>query len=197
MLTRRICFLLILCTVCAHSVFGQGDYTKHEMGGFVSLFGLDTKGAFNNDKSRDGFFGFNSQGVRNFSRFWGLKADLSYFQRQFEAGNADLTSRLFQIAGGIKFQDNAITTRFRPFAQALVGIAHASKLPRVSQDDSSGRLVSVLSGAGPAFGLGGGLDIRLTRKLDLRALQIDYNPVRLKDETFQNVRLGIGVNFRF
>ena len=197
MLTRRICFVLILYSCCAHHVFGQSDYTKHELGGNVSVIGVDTKGAFNNDKSRDGIFGFNLQGAYNISRFWGLKADFSYFQKQFEAGTADLTSRLFQIGGGIKLQDNANTTRFRPFAQALIGVAHASKLPRVLQENSSGRLVAVLNGTGPAFALGGGLDIRLTKKLEFRALQIDYNPVRVKDEWFQNVRLGIGLNFRF
>ena len=197
MLTRRICFLLILHTCCAHHVFGQSDYTRHEVGGNVSVIGVDTKGAFNNDKSRDGLFGFNLQGAYNISRFWGLKADFSYFQKQFEAGSADFTSRLFQIGGGIKLQDNANTTRFRPFAQALIGVAHASKLPRLLQENSSGRLVAVLNGTGPAFTLGGGFDIRLTKKLELRALQIDYNPVRLKGESFHNVRLGIGLNFRF
>ena len=197
MLIRRTCFLLILLTCCAHHVFGQSDYARHEVGGNFSVIGVDTKGAFNNDKSRDGFFGFDIQGGYNISRFWGLKADLSFFQKQFDAGNADLTSRLFQIAGGIKLQDNANSTRFRPFAQALVGVAHASKLPRALPENSSGRVVTIRSGAGPAFVLGGGLDIRLTRKLELRALQIDYNPVRLKGETFQNARLGIGLNFRF
>jgi hypothetical protein len=56
---------------------------------------------------------------------------------------------------------------------------------------------SVREGTGPAFALGGGLDIRLTKRLELRAFQIDYNPSRIKEETFQNVRLGIGLNFRF
>jgi hypothetical protein len=178
-------------------VFGQSDYAKHELGGNDSIAGADTKGPFNNDKSDDGLYGFTIQGGYNISRFWGLKADFSYFQRQFETGNADLTSRLLQIAGGIKLQDNANTTRFRPFAQALIGVAHASKLPRLLQESSSGRVVSVLSGTGPAFALGGGLDIRLAKKLDLRVLQVDYNPVRLKGESFQNVRIGIGLNFRF
>jgi hypothetical protein len=197
MLIRRICVLLILYACCAHYVFGQSDYSKHELGGNVSVVGADTKGAFNNDKSRDGLYGFNIQGGYNVSRFWGIKADFSYFQKEFEAGNADLTSRLFQIAGGIKLQDNANTIRFRPFAQAFIGVAHASKLPRLLQESTSGRLVSVISSTGPAFVLGGGLDIRLTRKLELRGLQVDYNPVRLKGESFQNVRLGIGLNFRF
>lgn len=194
---RRIGFLLAIYTCCAHYVFAQTDYTKHELGGMVSIVGADTKGAFNNDNSRDGLYGFNFQTAYNITRFWGLKADFSYYQKHFEAGNEDLTSRLTQIMGGIKLQDNANTTRFRPFAQALIGVAHSSKLPRVLQNNSSGKIVTVISGTGPAFALGGGVDIRLTRRLELRALQIDYNPVRAKGESFQNVRLGIGLNFRF
>ena len=112
-------------------------------------------------------------------------------------GSVVPTTRLTQIMGGIKLQDNANTTRFRPFAQALIGLAHSSNLPRVLQQTSSSRTVTIISGTGPAFVLGGGLDIRLTRKLDLRALQIDYNPIWAKGETFQNLRIGIGLNFRF
>ena len=178
-------------------MFAQSDDAKRELGGGVSIVGADSKGAFNNDESRDGLYGFYIQGAYNISRFWGLKADFSYFQKQFEAGNIDLTSRLSQITGGIKLQDNANTTRFRPFAQTLIGVAHTSKLPRILQENLSGRVVSAISGTGPAFVLGGGLDIRLAKKLELRALQIDYNPIRIKGESFQNVRLGIGMNFRF
>src|ERR1044072_3486734 len=122
MLTRRICFLLILYTCCAHHVFGQSDYAKHELGGTVSVIGADTKGAFNNDKSRDGLFGFSIQSAYNISRFGGLVGEFSYYQKKFEPASVfPKSSRLTQIMGGIKLQDNAITTRFRPFAQALGG----------------------------------------------------------------------------
>lgn len=160
------------------------------------IAGADTKGAFNNDNSRDGLYGFDFQGAYNISRFWGLKADVSYFQHRFDLGTSDLTAKLFQLTGGIKFQTNAYSTRLRPFGQALVGVGHASDMPRVLQS-SSPKTVNVLSGTGSAFVLGGGIDIRLTRNLDLRALEIDYNPHRLQGETFHNIRLGIGVNFRF
>ena len=86
--------------------------------------GADTNGAFNSDKSRDGLYGFNVQGGYNISRFWGVKADFSYFQKYFEAGFASIDSKLTQMMGGIKLQDNANNTRFRPFAHALVGLAH-------------------------------------------------------------------------
>ena len=99
--------------------------------------------------------------------------------------------------GGIKLQDNKNTTRFRPFGHALVGVAHASDLPRIVRDGSTLVTFSVRDGTGSAFALGGGLDIRLTKRLELRAFQIDYNPSRIRGQTFQNVRLGIGLNFRF
>jgi opacity protein-like surface antigen len=197
MLMRRICFVLAFCAYCAHSVFAQSDYARHELGGTASVIGADTKGAFNNDNSRDGLYGFSIQSAYNISRFWGLKGEFSYFQKQFVPGNVVPTSRLTQLLGGIKLQDDTNTTRFRPFAQALIGVAHTSNLPRVLQVASPSRTVNLITGTGAAFALGGGLDIRLTRKLELRALQIDYNPTSAKGETFQNVRIGIGVNFRF
>lgn len=178
-------------------MFGQSDYARREVGGSVAIVGADTKGAFNNDNSRDGLYGFDAQGAYNISRYWGLKADVSYFQKRLEAGTSDITAKLFELTGGIKFQNNAYTTRLRPFGQALFGLAHASDMPRTVQSSSSNRTVVALSGTGPTFVLGGGIDIRLTRKLDLRALEIDYNPHWLKGETFHNIKLGIGVNFRF
>ena len=194
---RRTLVLLLVCACCVQYVSGQTDYNKREIGANVSIMGLDTKGAFNSDRSRDGLAGFNAQGAYNFSRYFGVKAEFSYSQRHFDSDFIDLTTRLSQIMGGIKLQDNKTTTRFRPFGHALVGVAHASDLPRIVRDGSTLVTFSVRDGTGSAFALGGGLDIRLTKRLELRAFQIDYNPSRIKEETFQNVRLGIGLNFRF
>lgn len=193
---RRLC-LLVVCACCAQCVFAQTDYNKREIGANVSIMGLDTKGAFNSDRSRDGLVGFNVQGAFNFSRYLGVKAEFSYSQRHVDTDFIDLTPRVSQIMGGIKLQDNKTTTRFRPFGHALVGVAHASDLPRIVRDGFTLVTFSVRDGTGPAFALGGGLDIRLTKRLELRAFQIDYNPSRIKEQTFQNVRLGIGLNFRF
>lgn len=67
---RRTLFLLILYTCCAPCVLGQGDYRKREIGGNFSIIGADTNGAFNNDRSNDGLYGFSVQGAYNISRFW-------------------------------------------------------------------------------------------------------------------------------
>jgi hypothetical protein len=194
---RRIFLSLAFCAFCTHHAFAQSDYSRYEVGGLASIMGADTKGAFNNDNSRDGMYGFDIHGAYNISRLFGLSADFSYFQKQFLSGTSNPTSRLTQITAGIKLQDNAKATRFRPFAQALVGVGHATNLPRVLPQTSSNKTVTLITGTGPALVLGGGLDIRLTKTLDLRALQFDYNPVWAKSEAFHNLRLGIGVNFRF
>jgi opacity protein-like surface antigen len=194
---RKTSLLLFLYLCVAQQAFGQTDYSKHEIGGNVSIMGLDSKGAFNSDGSRDGVYGFDVHGAYNFSRYLGVKAEFSYSQRHVDSDFIDLSTRLSQVMGGIKVQDNKTSTRFRPFGHALVGIAHASDLPRILPDGFTLVRFSVRDGTGPAFALGGGLDIRLTRTLELRALQLDYNPTRIKGDVFQNVRLGIGVNFRF
>jgi hypothetical protein len=192
---RRICVLVALCACGAHSVFAQSDYAKREVGGTAAILGADTKGAFNNDESRDGLYGFSLQGAYNISRYWGFKGEFSYFQKHFVPVSVDPTSRLTEIMGGIKLQDNSNSTRFRPFAQALIGVAHASNLPHVLQENP--KTVRLISGTGPALSLGGGLDIRLTKQIELRVIQIDYNPVWAKSQTFHNAKIEIGLNIRF
>ena len=194
---RKTCCGIILLACCVQHAFGQSDYRKGEIGANFSIIGADTKGAFNSDRSRDGLYGFQVRGAYNFSRYWGLEAEVSYHQRHFDAPFIDLHSKLTQVMAGIKLQDNSNTTRYRPFAHALAGVAHVSEFPRIVVDSSNFEVLSIRSGTGPAFALGGGLDIRLTRKTEIRVFQIDYNPSRIKGDVFQNVRLGIGVNFRF
>ena len=194
---RRTCLVLGFCVFSAGYGFAQQvDYTRREVGGTVLIVGADTKGAFNTDQSRDALYGFDIHGTYNISRLLGLTANFSYLQNSFGSSSADPTSRLTQFMGGIKLQDNAKTTRFRPFAQGMFGVAHGSNLPRLVQASSSTRTVRLIDGTGPAFVVGGGLDIRLTKMLDLRALQIDYNPGWVGGETFHNLRIGIGLNFR-
>ena len=196
---RKVATIVLFFACGVQFVYGQSETAKYEVSGTFSISGIDTRGAFNNDKSRDALYGVNLQGAHNLNRFLGLQGDFSYHRRSFNTGvgNAELTSRLSQIMGGIKVQDNLNATRFKPFAQALVGIAHATNFPRVLRDDSQGKLVAARNDTGVAFGLGGGFDVRLTKKVDIRAFQIDYNPAHLNGDTFHNLRLGIGIKFRF
>ena len=84
--------------------------------------------------------------------------------------------------------------RFRPFAQFLLGGAHASGTLAPGK--------SGLPGSPNAFALigGGGLDIKLTRHIALRAFEADYYLTRFDNGVNNhqnNPRLGAGVIVRF
>jgi outer membrane immunogenic protein len=83
---------------------------------------------------------------------------------------------------------------FAPFAQALLGGAHASGS---LAPGSSG-----LAGSANAFALtaGGGLDVRLTRRIALRAFEADYYLTRFDNgvnDHQNNLRVAAGVILRF
>ncbi|MGI8555914.1 MAG: hypothetical protein ACR2LT_06115 [Pyrinomonadaceae bacterium] len=46
---------------------------------------------------------------------------------------------------------------------------------------------------------GGGLDIRVSRRIDVRVIQFDYNPVRVtnggESAWSHNLRIGVGIVF--
>jgi len=46
---------------------------------------------------------------------------------------------------------------------------------------------------GLAGAFGGGLDIRASDRIDIRAFQFDYNPTRVFDSTQHNFRIGVGI----
>jgi outer membrane immunogenic protein len=84
--------------------------------------------------------------------------------------------------------------RIAPFAQALVGGAHAGG------DMAPGN--SGLSGSANAFAMtaGGGLDISLTRHIALRAFEADYYLTRFDNganDHQNNLRIAAGVIVRF
>ncbi len=41
--------------------------------------------------------------------------------------------------------------------------------------------------------IGGGLDIRASKRFDIRVIQIDYNPTHVFDNTQHNFRIGAGI----
>jgi hypothetical protein len=159
---------------------------------------------------REGFNGVNVSVVGNFHRYWGAKFDYSYHQKSFDFGPDSTKVRLHNILGGIQIKDNSDEPTFKPFAHALFGVGRTSA--DLSQFDNT---LEDFEDSGFAAAIGGGLDIRLTPRIDLRAIQIDYNPMRFDfsdfgatgipgtptplgepRRTLHNFRIGIGIVFR-
>lgn len=152
--------------------------------------------------------GFNASVAGNLHRYVGLKFDLSTHgsERNIENGFGDvggLKLRTTQFLGGVQIKDNRTDGgRFRPFAHALVGVAHQSLSPTTS-------IVFIPAERGrindPAMAIGGGIDVNISRRIALRLIQADYNPIFRRDHRFpvstlqgrtqNNFRIGFGIVF--
>jgi opacity protein-like surface antigen len=195
---RKTLFMALFFVFCAPLAFAQDEFKRGEFGIMFSHNRVDTGGAFDpnpNATGRDSFNGVNVDAGYNFTRYVGAKADFSYHQKSTDfaipGGTVNVEGKLTQFMGGIKLQDNATETKVRPFAQLLVGVGQA----KVESNSVLGNLNQ--SETGLAAAIGGGLDIRVHRNVDFRAIKVEYNPVRIEGETDNNIRIGIGLNFRF
>ena len=202
---RKFLLLGILIFACASMAFAQStdDYNKWEFYGGYSHNRVDTGAGNSVITDREGFNGFDTAVTGNVTRYVGLKVDFAgHFNNQsFPANTAQvhIDSSIYNLLGGVQIKDNSRETRFKPFAQALVGLAHG----RNKVDFSDNFCIAIFpspciadfteTDTGLAAAFGGGLDIRAGRRFDIRAIQIDYNPTRLFDSTQHNFRIGAGI----
>lgn len=211
-MTKQILIGLMII-FCSSIAAAQDDYKKFELFAGYSHNRVDT-GIGDDDPSlrdiigeREGFHGFNTSITGNVSRYVGLKFDVSgHYKNQtfplFTITRAvDVDSRLYNFLGGVQIKDNSLEKTFKPFAHALAGVAHGRNRVSFSND----LCVAIFPSPCPpdftdketgfAAALGGGIDIRANDRIDIRAVQFDYNPTRLFGETQHNFRIGIGIVF--
>lgn len=157
--------------------------------------------------TRVNYNGFNASGVYNISRHLGIKADVSgtYNKDTFTStfGGATLTATnqnaLYNALGGVQVKDNSSSGRFKPFAHGLVGIGHArTNVTNVTCIPTTicttnNFTSQTLTDTGFAGAFGGGLDVRLTDRLDIRVIQADYNPIWFSGGVTHNARFGFGI----
>ena len=213
--------LMIVSSAFAFAQTTGSDYRKSEF--FVGYSnqqvdtGADLDEEFGVDiNDRTTFNGFNVSGVYNVSRYVGVKGDFSgaYRSQDFSfatgAGTTantvtlDTRNSVYNVLGGVQVKDNASDTRVKPFAHALVGVGHVrSKVsdvrcsnPAVASTICSGFNGETASDTGFAGAFGGGLDIKVNDRIDIRAIQADYNPIRINGQTGHNFRFGVGVVFK-
>jgi hypothetical protein len=200
-----------LILACASIAAAQSDYKRFEFFGGYSHNRVDT--GIGDDEpelqdiinEREGFHGFETSATGNLSRYFGVKFDFSghFKSRSIPSGlnttGIDIDSRVFNFLGGVQIKDNATEGTFKPFAHALVGAAHARNRVDISNDFCIAIFPSPCPGdftaseTGFAGAFGGGIDIRVNNRVDIRAVQFDYNPTRLFDSTQHNFRVGVGI----
>ena len=197
---RKI-FMAALFVACTSSfAFAQtDDYNKYDIGVLYSHNRQDIGVADPNQNfidNREGFHGVEAFVKGNVSRYVGLKGSYSFNRKSFDvdggtpATTFDVDADLHQLLGGAEFKDNAVETKVKPFAHVMAGVAHA----RANVENSLTSFTE--SDTGFAGVIGGGVDFKLSDRVDLRAIQFDYNPIRANGETTSNFRIGIGIIFR-
>lgn len=206
--------LLLVCTAAA--VAQSDDYKKYEFfGGYSALnfdnLGGDTNNAAINDilGEKNTLRGFELAITRNFHKYVGAKFDYSLHLREdnfsgtFAAGTIDSTVQNF--LGGIQVKNNNEDgPRFKPFGHALFGVAN-------QKIDVDSPQLPALFGVNDfhvnetsfAMAFGGGVDITLNHRIDVRAGQVDWNIIRRGDQQIggftlpntrqDNLRLSIGI----
>jgi opacity protein-like surface antigen len=215
---KLVPFLSVIVLMCASaSALAQGttsdDYPRVEVfAGYSALGEAGSRGInFGPTASTDSNYatptGFQTSVIGNFSKHFGIKGDFSaHFgndsgRSPFTACNPTCTTvtqdhqfktRVYNFLGGPELKVRN-STRFTPLVYALAGVAHTS-----ATFTSPGPTVNLFlrnSDNSFAMALGGGFDIRATKRVSFRAT-MDYNPVFINDSstgTRDLVRISLGV----
>jgi opacity protein-like surface antigen len=192
---KRLVTLAPILFVFTTTALAQDDYKKFEFfGGYSALF-VDNLAGDTGSPAVDDVLGekqtlrgLNLAAGYNFHKYIGAKFDYSIhfreddFSRPLGSGTVDTT--LQNILGGIQVKNNAEDgPRFKPFGHALFGIA-VQKL-----DVDSPQLPAVFgvsdfhtNETSFAMAFGGGLDIKLHDRFDVRVVQIDWNIINRGDQ---------------
>jgi len=193
---KRVLPLVALLLIFPTIALAQSDnYKKWEFfGGYSALhfdnLSGDTDIAALNDVlgEKQTLRGLNLAVTRNFHRYVGATFDYSLhlrednFSRPLGSGTVDSTVQNF--LGGITIKNNDEDgPTFKPFAHALVGVAN-QKI-----DIDSPQLPAVfgisdfhVNETSFAMAFGGGIDIKLNKRFDIRAVQVDWNIVNRGDQ---------------
>jgi opacity protein-like surface antigen len=193
---KKLVILGILIWFCAMPIAAQtDDYKRWEFfGGYSALnfdnLAGDTSNANVNDVlgGRQTLRGFNLAVTRNFDKYFGAKFDYSIHFREDNfsrpAGSGTVDSTVQNFLGGIQIKNNAEDgPTFKPFGHALFGVAHQKV------DVDSPQLPAIfgisdfhVNETSFAMAFGGGVDIKLNKRFDVRAVQIDWNIINRGDQ---------------
>lgn len=149
------------------------------------------------DPRRTSQNGFNVEYTRNITKNLGITGDLSaHFHRDSSTmGGATFTRKRDQyfVLGGLQYKSHN-EGRPQPFVHALVGASLFRGF--TSNIGPSGNVFTFDDATSFAMALGGGLDIRASKRIDVRLIQADYSPTHFGSEWQHNFRLSFGIIFK-
>jgi len=196
---QRIIFtaLFIFGSACISLAQTPADYPKNEFFVGYSYHSADIN-TLTIDPDRKGQNGLNVAYTRNIRPNVGLVVDMSaHFHRDTRStGAGTFSSKRDQyfLLGGVQFKARN-SRRIQPFAHALAGASLFRGF--TSNTTGAGSVVYTFDDATSlAMVLGGGLDVRLSKRIDLRLVQADYSPTFFGSGRQNNIRLSFGIVFK-
>lgn len=198
---KKFLFLATLIVLCASLGYGQDRSRPEFFAGYSfenvdsglkssDFTGTDISGTTLDD--RFNLNGFNVSGTGYITKRFGITVDVSagFKSRTENLGVVQARSRLslYNVTGGpqVKFFSSRPVT---PFVHALFGVARRSlKLEAI---DAGAVSLAAASDNTTSFAmnLGGGVDVRMNDRIDIRIIQLDYNPIFLKSRTVEGLNL--------
>lgn len=172
--------------------FGGFSHNRVDTGLTSEDLGSDFDNSFG---KRLGTNGVNLSVTGNVSKYFGLKFDFSTHSKSdtitFDGDQFKTKYRISQFLGGIQVKNNKKDgPRVKPFFHALAGVA------KQSNTIESPALIDVfdepsfkISENNFALAIGGGLDVRASKHIDIRVFQVDYNPTYTKGREFDDFDL--------
>jgi hypothetical protein len=165
---------------------------------------------------RRGFNGFDTSITYNFTRYFGIKGNLTGHYKSDTFVDPDSSGigidtintreRIYNFLVGVQMKDNRKAARFKPFAHALFGAARqtSTEVQLSTAPDNNSTVRDTVTSF--AMKLGGGIDVRVHRRIDIRLFELDYNPIfagdrspdatfplALKGRTAHNFTIGFGI----
>jgi len=156
------------------------------------IIGPNSQTLFCRDRN---FGGFDLGATYNLTRYFGVTANVTRHSKKQTfiddfggiIQTIDVDEHITSILAGVQVKDNGGSARFRPFAHALVGSTRytdrqsqtVTGIPEASYtaNDSTSNL---------GVKIGGGIDIRVTPRIDIRVIEIDYTPFYAKDRHYDS-----------
>jgi opacity protein-like surface antigen len=174
---RRFLLMALLFLMTALSIQAQDETPKAEVFGGYSYAGGN-------------FHGWNASVAGNVNKWFGVVADFTgHYGSEMDEDGFNEKEHVHSYLFGPRF--SARKKRVTPFVHALVGASTLrTELMGFGQS-------FFFEDTGLAVVLGGGLDIKVSDHVAIRAVQLDYLRTNFFNETRNRGRLAFGIVFRF
>lgn len=201
--------LLLLTLISSFSILAFSQTEEYDKGEFFAGYSNSTNVL--DDSLLHYQHGFNVAVVRNVHKYIGIKGDVSvtyerlnenyyYPNNPFVTTQTKALESIYSASVGVQFKDNRKDSRLKPFGHFLVGYGKEqfNYKPACPSD-----AYCSLNGAGiegVSVVIGGGLDIKVNNRIDIRAIQLDINPIistANKYGNYINGRFSAGIIFKF